>query len=98
MKKAKFIEKKEDYAGNARLYECTPPMEWDYWDGKKDVKKKAKYVIVSAANVMYDGPETYIFPANKKGEVTNWGELEGSYKGGLSHRAALQGAGYDLEE
>ena len=53
------------------------------------------YVIVSAM-AMYSGPETYIFPADEAGKVTDWGELDGSYRGGLDHDAALTGAGYTV--
>lgn len=55
-----------------------------------------EYVWVSAANVMFSGPETYIFPCDADGEVTDWGELPGSYKGGLDHEEALAEAGYEI--
>jgi len=45
------------------------------------------------------GPETYIFPAKKSGdifEVADWGELNGSYRGGFDHAEALKGAGYEV--
>ncbi len=53
-----------------------------------------EYVVVSAADVFYSGPETYIFEADAEGEVTNWSELEGSFKGDLDHVQALWEAGY----
>ena len=71
--------------GNASLYRLTPPLQ------------KHKYVIVSAVVAPYSGAETYIFPANKQGEVTDWGELEGSFRGSLDHLTALENAGYDIE-
>jgi len=43
---------------------------------------------------MFSGPETYIFPANGNGKVLSFLELEGSYRGGLNHFKALEGAGY----
>ncbi len=43
-------------------------------------------------------PETYIFPCTPEGNVTSWGELEGSYRGGLSHAQALLNAGYEIVE
>jgi hypothetical protein len=54
------------------------------------------YIVVSAANVPFSGPETYIFESDSNGNITNWMELEGSYQGGLSHDKALEGGGYVL--
>ena len=64
-----------------RLYEC---MGGDH-----------RWLIVSAVHA-WSGPETYIFPANEKGEVTNWHELDGSFQGGMDHELALQNAGYEI--
>lgn len=52
------------------------------------------YVLVSAADVMYSGPETYIFGSDENGEVHDWAELDGSYRGGLDIDTALLNAGY----
>lgn len=52
------------------------------------------HVVVSAANVMYSGPETYIFGADETGKVHDWMELDGSYRGGLDIDKALLNAGY----
>ena len=49
------------------------------------------YVVVSAAVVPYTGPETYIFPADSEGNITDRGELPGSYRGGLDHDEAIRG-------
>jgi hypothetical protein len=54
-----------------------------------------EYVRVSAVIAPFSGPETYLFPADSDGEVTDWGELEGSYRGGLDINEALHRAGYD---
>ena len=70
-----------------KIYELDPPLEG------------AKTVVVSANNVMFSGPETYIFPAAKQGdvyEITDWCELDGSYRGGLDHDEALGYAGYEV--
>ena len=48
------------------------------------------FVVVSAIRHSL-AHETYIFPANAAGEVTDWGELPGSYRGGMSHEEALDG-------
>ena len=96
MKKAKLIkENLKDFTGIANLYELTPARKEKDFDDKI---KSYKYVIVSAANVMFSGPETYIFPANEKGKVVDWGELDGSYQGGSSHEKALRNMGYKIEK
>lgn len=38
--------------------------------------------------------ETYLFPADKFGEIKTFGELAGSQRGTLDHRVPLQDAGY----
>jgi hypothetical protein len=56
------------------------------------------YVVVSAVAVPYGGgPETYIFASNAEGEIDDWGELNGSFSGGLDHEKALRGAGYRIK-
>lgn len=93
-KTATFI-KEFPFNGSAlwKLYKCDPPLEGYEWE---DTQVGAEYVIVSAAMVPYTGPETYIFQANEDGEVIDWGELPGSYRGGLSHAQALQNVGYTV--
>lgn len=85
------------FTGHAAVYELSPPMEWKNWLTKR--KKTAKYVVVSAtsaAAAIVGEPETYIFKSTKTGKVKEWGELDGSYRGGLSHEEALNGAGYEI--
>jgi hypothetical protein len=85
---AKEVKRLEGWSGDARVYELSSPMTWD--GGATD------YVIVSATVVPFSGPETYIFPADADGEVLAWGELDGSFQGGLDHERALNGAGYEV--
>lgn len=80
--------KKGGWTGNARLYRCEPPMPTE--DGPTE------YVVVSATVAWMSGPETYIFAADKDGNITNWCELPGSFRGGLDHDEALRGAGYEV--
>jgi hypothetical protein len=54
-----------------------------------------EFVIVSATYVAPTGPETYIFASDKKGNITDWGELDGSFRGDLDHAEALRLAGYE---
>ncbi len=89
IKVARFIKNLETDNPNVNrqaLYYLEPPLAGN------------NYVIVSGANVMFSGPETYIFPATPEGEFINMEELDGSYRGGIDHYKALVGAGYSLEE
>jgi hypothetical protein len=81
------------FTGTAHLYRCDPPMADRQWDESAQ-PQEFEYVVVSATNAMFSGPETYIFGANEQGEIIEWGELEGSYRGGLDHEEALRRAGY----
>ena len=72
------------FTGHATLYRMEPPL-----DG-------CEFVIASATNAMFTGPETYLFPADADGRVIGWNEIEGSYRGGLSHAIALGRAGYSI--
>jgi hypothetical protein len=85
MKTATLIKKLTGFEGDSRLYKLSEPLE------------NFEHVVVSAVYAMMSGPETYIFGANKKGEIQNWGELEGSFRGSLNHREALEGAGYTVK-
>ena len=94
MKKiATKIKRLEDFTGEAWLYRLSPPIivKADYDGG---FNGEVEYIVVSATVALYSGAETYIFPANDKGEVVDWGELDGSYRGGLDHIKALREAGY----
>ena len=73
--------------GDQRLYRMEPPHIT--WDGLF-----YGYVVVSASDTVYDGPETFIFPAFPNGEIAGWMEMDGSIRGTLDHDAALIGAGY----
>lgn len=86
--------------GNARLYKLSKPLKYDRYDFEKeeDVPESTDYVIVSAIDAMFSGPETYIFAADSEGRVLDWGELEGSYRGGYDHEQALADAGYTVVE
>ena len=87
---------KNDMVVQQSLYRLDPPLRAHSWDDDEEVPAY-EYVVVSAANVIFSGPETYIFGANEKGEVVDWAELPGSYKGGLSIADALMDVGYALK-
>ena len=88
--KATFIKQVDGMKGDARLFKLD--------DGR--------HVVVSAVNafagiselVGLGGPETFIFAADGEGNITSWTELPGSFKGGLDHRAALEGAGWEVAD
>jgi hypothetical protein len=87
-KTATFV-KKVNGTGDGRVYRLNPPIDAE--------GGASEYVWVSATVVPFSGPETYIFPCDADGNVTDWLELDGSYRGGLSHADALQNAGYEIE-
>lgn len=88
-KTATFIKDLRGFRGRARLYRLDPPAP-DY-DGNP-----REYVVVSAVDAMFSGPETYIFPASAEGEVVDWLEMDGSFQGDLDHERALANAGYTV--
>ena len=79
-----------DARGEQRLYKLDPPLNDDGY--------MIHWVVVSAADVPFSGPETYIFPADFTGKVTDWSELPGSQRGEVSHADALADMGYTVVE
>lgn len=102
MKTATFIRNLQGGPGDARLYKLNPPAAYSKYENDEFVKKPVDHVVVSAARVMFSGPETYIFPHDGGQEdfegVLDWCEMEGSYRGGLSHEKALEEAGYEIAQ
>jgi len=94
MKTAKFIKDvSEHFRGSANLYELSEAINYD---GLVSSKKKTKFVVCSTVNAPFSGYETYIFPADKKGGVLSWLELEGSMRGTTTDTEVLKNAGYEL--
>jgi len=91
---AQFVRQLDDFTGDAALYHLSVPLKGQEWEDNQT--ESYEYVVVSATVVLFSGPETYIFPSNAQGEVTDWGELPGSYRGELSHAGALKRAGYRI--
>lgn len=83
MSTATPIRQLQDWRGNATLYRLSEPLEGN------------EYVVVSGISNEW-GREAYIFAADADGEVLEWGELPGSYRGDISHVEALRGAGYEV--
>jgi hypothetical protein len=90
MKTATMLYEMTGMNGRANLYRLSEALE--SWEGNK-----YEYVVVSAVDVPFSGPETYIFGADENGGITDWMELPGSFRGDLDHEEALKGAGYTVE-
>lgn len=80
------------HGGEMRLYKVKPLVEFR--------GETTDHLMVSAIPLAFDTgrPETYIFPANSAGEIISWGELEGSFRGGMDHEKALRDAGYEIKD
>ena len=98
MKTATLIRVVRDTArGEQRLYRLSEPLIYKAWDeDEEDIEYE--HVVVSAADVMFSGPETYIFGSDNQGKILDWGELDGSFRGQLDHAEALWRAGYRVAE
>ena len=92
---AKFMHNLDNFNGNAKLWILSEEIpHGNMWDDDEPPIGHTKYVVTSAANVVFSGSETYIFPCTEQGKVLDWGELDGSYKGGLDHEQAIENAGW----
>jgi hypothetical protein len=93
MNQAVFVKNLESWNGDAKLYKLLPLMVTMDYDDK--TVETHEFVIVSAVDAMFSGPETYIFPATEDGEAKSYTEMDGSFRGGKDHAEALRGAGYE---
>ena len=92
---AAHIRDLDGFTGNARLYRLSHSVQWGgNFDG--DTSGETEFVIVSAADVPFSGPETYIFPAEAEGNVVDWSEMDGSFRGALDHERAIAASGWKL--
>lgn len=83
MGKATFVKNVQNFSGDARLYAMTPALGGH------------EFVIVSKIQNMF-GRETFIFPADADGKVSDWDEMPGSMVGNHSHNEVLNGVGYEV--
>jgi hypothetical protein len=88
----------QDFRGNAKLYKLSLPVRYRDVSGETPRKRQTKFVVVSSIDLALDhgGSETFIFPADAKGKIQNWQELDGSSKGKVSHSTALDTLGFNL--
>lgn len=80
------------WRSTATHYRLTPPAVITNDQGQRE---EYADVVVSATTV-HGIPETYVFPADSEGNITGWGELEGSTRGEFDHALALHNLGYEV--
>jgi len=81
---------------NQHIFKLDPPYVATGYDAEDEkVDEIIEFVCVSALFSVWT-VETYIFPCDDEGNVVDWGELPGSYKGGTEHDVALAGLGYTI--
>ena len=87
--KATFVKKADGFAEHAELFRLEKP--------KTENGVTFEFIVVSAIKKAFDThrPETYIFPANLRGKVVSWVELEGSFQGAMDIGKALRNGGYE---
>lgn len=98
---AMFVKHLHDFHGDAALYRLEPPFLEHDWrtdhvedDCRPGLCPAHEYVVVSAVDAMYSGPETLVFPADSEGNVASWGDIGGG-RGYKDHSIALLGMGYE---
>ncbi|MEK9810294.1 MAG: hypothetical protein VW362_07580, partial [Candidatus Nanopelagicales bacterium] len=78
--------------GTQVLWELDQDYTWEnYNPGLSEIDRTTRYVVTSATVAPFSGPETYIFPSDSEGNIVNFGELPGSFMGGLDHQEAIDG-------
>lgn len=95
---ATMIRELKSFRGHAVLFKLEPPyVGVAVYKASTEQPKTISHVVVSCVVAFGFGgcPETYIFPANSEGEVLDWGELEGSFRGEFDMERALKGLGYE---
>lgn len=87
----------EDWNGHAQLFKLDQVAKTKPYD-ETETPLEFEYIIVSAAVVAFSGPETYLFPGDENGQILAWGELPGSYRGGLHHMTAVTSFESDYDD
>ena len=94
----KYVEESNGFRSQASLYKLSEPVEYGIkWNDDDPPLQTTQYVIISSVVTLQfhgDGPETYIFPADKNGNIIDWCEMDGSLKGTMSHDDAIEAAGW----
>lgn len=77
-----------------KTYRLDPPMQTRAWG---EPVRDVSYVIVSAVDVPFSGPETLIFEGDADGNIIDFCDLEGSFRGDMDHEQALRNVGYEVQ-
>lgn len=87
--KATFVRKADGFAEHAELFRLERP--------KTEKGVTFEFIVVSTLECAFDTglPEAYIFPADSRGTVLSWVELEGSFQGAMDISKALRDGGYE---
>lgn len=87
--KAFFVREILGMSGRAELFRFDPPI--------RNRGNEISFAVVSACIVDYiNRPETYLFAADKDGEILSWEDLPGSQNGTIDIDAVLTEAGYEV--
>ena len=78
------------------IYYLYPPLEYQLYQRGEYTTDTTEYVLISTSTAC--GMETYIFPADRDGKVTDWGELDHSCKDYVSGEEMLKRMGYTLTD
>ena len=89
-----------DFRGNAKLYKLSSPVRYIDKSLEASKKRQTKFVILSSVDFL-EWPdngcsETFVFPADAKGRIQSWQELEGSSRFKVSHDVVLGLLGFNL--
>lgn len=90
----RHADKTNEMVVEQRWFRPDPPLVDASWDYKQQTEHSL--VLCSASNVIFSGPETYIFPCDESGEITGWSELDGSKRGVLNCYRVLEDLGYEI--
>lgn len=85
---ATFVKDLDKGSGTQKLWKLSEPYAVRDWDDSEKVT--VEHVVTSATTVL-GTPETYVFPSDENGDIVEWGELPGSFKGALDHDQAIEG-------
>jgi len=84
---AEEVKRSTRWNGEQVLYKLDKAVEVNDFDDRKPFD----YVLVSAVHVFPEGStETFVFPADERGEPTDWRELPGSIYDGYDIEGAIK--------
>ncbi len=90
IKVATFLDNfSDDFVGTAYFYRIKPKIKWYDEDNRVHV---TSFIVVSSTS-----SETFIFPANKKGQILSWEQLDGSVNEPIYPHRLLENLGYKIE-